>query len=84
MKNSAEVTRIKIEKNKKNLNVNNKNKEVCKMESNQKIHCSVGSCKYNDITVQECKLKAINIMPNTNVNTGDEKETMCVSYKNNK
>ena len=54
------------------------------MESNQKIHCSVGSCKYNDITVQECKLKAINIMPNTNVNTGDEKETMCVSYKNNK
>ena len=39
------------------------------MESNQKIHCSVGSCKYNDITVQECKLKAINIMPNTNVNT---------------
>ena len=50
------------------------------MESNQKIHCSVGSCKYNDITVQECKLKAIN----TNVNTGDEKETMCVSYKNNK
>ena len=62
-------TRIKIEKNKKNLNVNNKNKEVCKMESNQKIHCSVGSCKYNDITVQECKLKAINIMPNTNVNT---------------
>ena len=50
------------------------------MESNQKIHCPVGSC----ITVQECKLKAINIMPNTNVNTGDEKETMCVSYKNNK
>ena len=44
------------------------------MESNQKIHCSVGSCKYNDIT----------IMPNTNVNTGKEKETMCVSYKNNK
>lgn len=74
----------KIEKNKKNLNVNNKNKEVCEMESNQKIHCSVGSCKYNDITVQECKLKAINIMPNTNVNTGNEKETMCVSYKNNK
>lgn len=54
------------------------------MESNQKIHCSVGSCKYNDITVQECKLKDINIMPNTNVNTGNEKETMCVSYKNNK
>ena len=48
---------------------------------NQKIHCSVGSCKYNDVTVQECKLKAINVMPNTNVNTGTEKETMCVSYK---
>ncbi len=51
------------------------------MECNQKINCSVGSCKYNDITTQECKLKAINIMPQIDVNTGNEKETMCVSFK---
>lgn len=51
------------------------------MESAQKINCSVGSCKYNDITTQQCKLKAINIMPQTGVNTENEKETMCVSYK---
>ena len=51
------------------------------MEINQKIHCSVGSCKYNDVTTQECKLKAINVMPNENVHTGNAKETMRVSYK---
>lgn len=27
------------------------------MEYNQKIHCSVGSCKYNDVTVQEMQIK---------------------------
>lgn len=51
------------------------------MECNQKINCSVGSCKYNDITTQECTLKAINIMPHLNVNTENAKETMCISYK---
>ena len=32
---------------------------VCNMEGNQKIHCNVETCKYNDYNQNKCTLTAI-------------------------
>ena len=34
-------------------------KEAIFMEKKQKINCTVGSCRYNDVGRQECKLEQI-------------------------
>lgn len=33
------------------------------MEKKQKINCTVGSCRYNDVGRQECKLEQIIVTP---------------------
>lgn len=53
------------------------------MESNQKINCTVTSCKYNKSQEQECSLKQIIITPIQNSNTKEPDESMCSSYKYN-
>ena len=54
-----------------------------KMEKNQKINCTVGSCIYQDKNTKSCTLSAINVVPVTNVNTSKPDESMCGSYECN-
>lgn len=51
------------------------------MEENQKINCTVGSCKYNNQATQMCNLKQIVVEPTPNCNTKQAEESMCSSYE---
>ena len=52
-----------------------------KMEKNQKINCTVTSCRYNDGSRQECNLEQIIVTPVNNVSSKNPDESMCSSYK---
>jgi len=52
------------------------------MNANQKINCTVSSCKYNKNNLQECSLKQIVVTPIENCDTKQPDESMCSSYKN--
>ncbi len=54
------------------------------MEKNQKINCTVASCKYNNEQAQECKLEQIIVTPIVGCNTKQADESMCSSYRNEK
>ena len=51
------------------------------MEKNQKINCTVESCKYNNGQKQLCELERIKITPKENVNTANPDESECSSYR---
>lgn len=51
------------------------------MESNQKINCTVSSCKYNQNQEQACTLKQIIVTPMQDCQTKEPDESMCSSYK---
>ena len=52
-----------------------------KMENNQKINCTVYSCRYNDNAKKKCILESIQITPTDNVKTMKSDESMCSSYQ---
>ena len=52
------------------------------MDKNQKINCTVSSCKYNDIERQNCQLESIIVTPVPNITTANPDESMCSSYDN--
>lgn len=52
------------------------------MEYEQKINCTVTSCKYNENQEQQCSLKQIVVTPIENCTTKQPDESMCSSYKN--
>ncbi len=52
------------------------------MEPNQKINCTVESCKYNNKEKAKCTLEAIHVAPIDNMNTEAADESMCASYEN--
>lgn len=52
------------------------------MEKNQKINCTVTSCKYNENQTQQCCLEQIIVTPIENCDTKQPDESMCSSYKN--
>lgn len=52
------------------------------MEANQKINCTVESCKYNNQAKKKCTLESIHVAPIENMNTEAADESMCASYKN--
>lgn len=52
------------------------------MDKNQKINCTVTSCKHNDGQRQECKLEQIIVTPIIGCNTKQSDESMCSSYRN--
>lgn len=52
------------------------------MEKNQKIYCTVGSCKYNDENKQQCMLEQIKVEPVLDCDTELADESMCSSYEN--
>jgi hypothetical protein len=58
--------------------------EVFKMEKNQKINCSVSSCKYNNSKDRMCILEAIQVAPTSGNQSKNSDESMCTSYKYNK
>ena len=51
------------------------------MEKNQKINCTVGSCKFNNTDKEECVLKQIVVTPMDDCNTRTADESMCSSYE---
>ena len=53
-----------------------------KVERNQKINCTVASCKYNNTENAECILKAIHVSPMEGCETKKPDESMCASYEN--
>ena len=46
------------------------------MESKQKIHCTVQSCKYNNQQDRKCILEAIMVTPTPNISSKKEDESM--------
>ena len=52
------------------------------MEKNQKINCTVTSCKYNNNGKQEYNLEEIVVTPIIGCETKQPDESMCSSYKN--
>ncbi len=52
-----------------------------KQNHNQKINCTVTSCKYNDKGFQECTLEQIIVTPIVGCETKEPDESMCSSYK---
>lgn len=51
------------------------------MEKNQKINCTVSSCRFNSGEDDRCLLESITVAPITNVKTMEPDESMCASYK---
>lgn len=51
------------------------------MEENQKINCSVTSCKYNNELKGQCILQAIQVSPTPNNTSKKADESMCSSYE---
>lgn len=51
------------------------------MEKNQRINCTVTSCKYNKNQQQECALEQIIVTPTPNCASTNPDESMCSSYK---
>ena len=49
---------------------------------NQKIKCTVESCKYNNCNNQQCILKEICVTPMRSEQVKKPDESMCSSYKN--
>lgn len=52
-----------------------------KMEKNQKINCTVESCKFNNCKKQLCELDTIIVTPNKGVNSAKPDESKCSSYE---
>ncbi|MBP3255000.1 MAG: DUF1540 domain-containing protein [Clostridia bacterium] len=48
----------------------------------QKIKCTVESCKYNENQNKNCLLKQIVVTPMENCDTKKADESMCSSYEN--
>ena len=53
------------------------------MEANQKINCTVSSCRYNNGEKEKCMLEAIQVAPMDDVHTTNPDESMCASYEYN-
>ena len=51
------------------------------MNGNQKICCTVGSCKYNNSNEGLCTLSEIIVTPKSNCKTKNPSESKCSSYK---
>ena len=51
------------------------------MEPNQKINCTVSSCRYNNGEKEQCMLEAIQVAPMEDVDTETADESMCASYR---
>ena len=55
---------------------------IIKMNNDQRINCTVKSCKYNNHANEICELNSIIVTPKKNVNSGKSDESKCSSYEN--
>ena len=53
------------------------------MDKNQKINCTVSSCRYNNCDKEECELNQIIVEPIDDCETCTPDESMCGSYEYN-
>lgn len=51
------------------------------MDRDQRINCTVSTCKYNNHQGQECNLKEIVVEPVLDCETTETDESMCGSYE---
>lgn len=51
------------------------------MEKQQKINCTVESCKYNNCKSKVCELDSIIVTPKQDVHTTNPDESECSSYE---
>lgn len=51
------------------------------MEKNQKINCTVESCKFNKNKERLCSLEQIIVTPMQDCHTKEADESMCSSYE---
>ena len=51
------------------------------MDKNQKINCTVRSCKYNNSEKELCNLSQINVEPIDDCDTCECDESRCGSYE---
>ena len=51
------------------------------MSEQQKINCTVSTCKYNNNEKEMCELKQIVVTPVEGCHTKQPDESMCSSYK---
>ncbi|MBR3132698.1 MAG: DUF1540 domain-containing protein [Clostridia bacterium] len=51
------------------------------MSNNQKINCTVHSCKYNERDCNMCNLEQITVKPYPNCDSKKTDESVCGSYK---
>jgi hypothetical protein len=51
------------------------------MDKNQKINCTVRSCKFNNIDKEQCKLSQITVEPIDDCDTCECDESMCGNYE---
>lgn len=51
------------------------------MDKNQKINCTVESCKFNNCQRNECNLEQIIVEPMIGCETKNPDESMCASYE---
>ena len=51
------------------------------MDKNQKINCTVNSCRYNNCDKEECTLNQITVEPIQDCETCTPDESMCGSYE---
>lgn len=51
------------------------------MENNQKINCTVKSCRYNENDAEKCSLAQIVVTPIEDCDTCEPDESMCSSYE---
>lgn len=53
------------------------------MDKNQKIHCTICNCKYNNENTNICELASIKVTPTPNTEVENADESMCSNYKCN-
>lgn len=51
------------------------------MDKNQKINCTVESCKFNNYQKSECNLEQIIVEPIIGCESKNPDESMCASYR---
>ena len=51
------------------------------MEGNQKINCTVESCRFNNQEQNQCMLQSIQVAPIDDMDTQEADESMCASYE---
>lgn len=81
MKLNKFLYNLKLYVNKIVYNSHTKYEEDTNMKKEQKINCTVSSCKYNNNDNKECELQQITVTPVKKCNSKKADESKCGSYE---